>query len=240
MKTKVMLAAAAGALATAWAGSASADITFCVGGGCTGVPQGETVHLGGDNGTAGSPGGVNTIFGDLKSGLVDVIITGAEGIHTDPLTGGGQVGIVANDFVAGSGNDLDVGGLKTLTFALEDGWWFTALEFNLTPGKTAKPLPAWSLTLNGYDQDGDLWTKTFLDQGNGGFYNGYAINGQHITSVSFTTTTEIARVAQIRVGGAELIPTQQGTAPEPASWALMIVGFGGVGATMRRRRRAPA
>jgi len=28
--------------------------------------------------------------------------------------------------------------------------------------------------------------------------------------------------------------------PEPASWALMILGFGGVGATLRRRRSAPA
>src|SRR4051812_28391683 len=118
MKTKILAAGATAALAMAWAGSASADITFCVGGGCTGVPQGETGHLGGDNGTAGSPGGVNTIFGDLQSGLVDVVITGDEGIHTDPLTGGGQVGIVANDFVEGKGNDLDVGGLKTLNFSL--------------------------------------------------------------------------------------------------------------------------
>jgi choice-of-anchor C domain-containing protein len=28
--------------------------------------------------------------------------------------------------------------------------------------------------------------------------------------------------------------------PEPAAWALMIVGFGGVGATLRRRRQLPA
>ena len=27
--------------------------------------------------------------------------------------------------------------------------------------------------------------------------------------------------------------------PEPASWAMMIIGFGGVGALMRRRREAP-
>ena len=27
--------------------------------------------------------------------------------------------------------------------------------------------------------------------------------------------------------------------PEPAAWALMIVGFGGVGAVLRRRRAAP-
>ena len=31
-----------------------------------------------------------------------------------------------------------------------------------------------------------------------------------------------------------------GGVPEPASWALMIIGFGGIGATLRRRRSAPA
>lgn len=30
---------------------------------------------------------------------------------------------------------------------------------------------------------------------------------------------------------------EMGAVPEPATWALMIVGFGAVGATMRRRRR---
>jgi hypothetical protein len=28
--------------------------------------------------------------------------------------------------------------------------------------------------------------------------------------------------------------------PEPASWALMILGFGGVGAALRRPRKATA
>ena len=39
-----------------------------------------------------------------------------------------------------------------------------------------------------------------------------------------------------------LITSLQGTAsvPEPASWALMLVGFGGLGALLRRRRGQPA
>jgi hypothetical protein len=28
--------------------------------------------------------------------------------------------------------------------------------------------------------------------------------------------------------------------PEPSSWALMIVGFGGIGAVLRKRRHSPA
>jgi hypothetical protein len=31
-----------------------------------------------------------------------------------------------------------------------------------------------------------------------------------------------------------------GSLPEPASWGLMIIGFGGMGAVLRSRRRRPA
>ena len=41
---------------------------------------------------------------------------------------------------------------------------------------------------------------------------------------------------QIHAAIASAIETQIGIAPEPASWAMMIVGFGMVGATMRRAR----
>ncbi|MGZ6039322.1 MAG: FxDxF family PEP-CTERM protein [Phenylobacterium sp.] len=49
-------------------------------------------------------------------------------------------------------------------------------------------------------------------------------NGSYSGTLSFET-------AGITIGGA-------GGVPEPAAWALMIVGFGGVGATLRARRRA--
>jgi hypothetical protein len=34
------------------------------------------------------------------------------------------------------------------------------------------------------------------------------------------------------------IPTQHGAVPEPATWAMMLLGFGGIGMSMRRRPRA--
>jgi hypothetical protein len=34
--------------------------------------------------------------------------------------------------------------------------------------------------------------------------------------------------------------TSGGSLPEPASWGLMIIGFGGMGAVLRSRRRLPA
>jgi hypothetical protein len=38
----------------------------------------------------------------------------------------------------------------------------------------------------------------------------------------------------------EQTPTQQSGVPEPATWALLLVGFGFVGAAMRRRKPHPA
>jgi hypothetical protein len=35
----------------------------------------------------------------------------------------------------------------------------------------------------------------------------------------------------------ELIPATVSAAPEPATWAMMLIGFGGLGATMRGRRK---
>jgi hypothetical protein len=36
------------------------------------------------------------------------------------------------------------------------------------------------------------------------------------------------------------LTTSGGAVPEPAAWTMMIVGFGGIGAVMRRRRSQPA
>jgi len=41
-------------------------------------------------------------------------------------------------------------------------------------------------------------------------------------------------------GGAPLAPSADLGVPEPAAWLLMIVGFGGAGAMMRRKRAATA
>ena len=37
--------------------------------------------------------------------------------------------------------------------------------------------------------------------------------------------------------GSTAVPLATGVVPEPAAWAMMIIGFGGVGTLMRQRRR---
>jgi len=81
-------------------------------------------------------------------------------------------------------------------------------------------------------------------QGQSGFGTAilYNANGT-VTDISYPGSTNsgafgINNLGQI-VGfwGDNPIPSNDGV-PEPASWAMMIAGFGAVGASMRRRRRA--
>ena len=76
--------------------------------------------------------------------------------------------------------------------------------------------------------------QTFTDF-NGGFVSAYTDDGTFITSVTFTTNADIEGVGQVRFGGLET-----GVIPEPATWAMMIMGFGGIGALLRQRRRSVA
>jgi hypothetical protein len=56
----------------------------------------------------------------------------------------------------------------------------------------------------------------------------FNFNGAAVQTVKFTSTSnsfEFDRVGAVPV-------------PEPATWAMMLVGFGGLGAMIRRRRQA--
>ena len=81
------------------------------------------------------------------------------------------------------------------------------------------------------DTTGEAFTRTF-DILSNGFFNAQAIDGQVIDKFSFTTNGTFQDVRQVRLGGVGAI---MGVVPEPASWALMILGFGGLGAVLRRR-----
>jgi hypothetical protein len=117
------------------------------------------------------------------------------------------------------------GGFTNLTFSLI-GYDFSAFEVDLKDPTG----------------DNDTWSVTFLtDDGssqvfnnfNGGFVSAYTTDGSRIQSVSFTTNADITGVGQVRFGDFAVVP-------EPATWAMMIAGFGGVGTLLRRRRHASA
>lgn len=69
------------------------------------------------------------------------------------------------------------------------------------------------------------------------FHGFQAPEGKYFTSFRLKANTSNGFH---RIGLAEIELGRVGAVPEPASWALMILGFGGVGASLRARRRLGA
>lgn len=206
MTFRSILAAGAAVATLSIAGPAFADITIVMGN----VPGAlDTILLdGNDDGTD------NQLLGKSNAGWT-VLIEGEENIDA---TTTGQPWVVGSD-----------GGLTYLRISTP-GATFTGAELNINePDGTTGPPQTWDIVLNGYDQFGNVFTESFGDITNNQFFNWVASGGQRITSIDFRTDGDVA-MGQLRLGGIAAV------VPEPATWAMMIVGFGGVGAIMRRRR----
>lgn len=170
----------------------------------------------------------NQILGQSNDGWT-VKVVGNENISPSNQ-GGGQVWVAGTD-----------GGLTFLDIYTPGGT-FTAAEININaPNQTE-----WSITLQGYDAGGVAFTQyvkknltpypvgpvQFTDITNNSFFNFKATDGDVFTHVSFTTSGDVG-VGQIRLGAITAVP-------EPTTWALMILGFAGVGGMLRRRGTALA
>lgn len=151
---------------------------------------------------------------------------------TGTTVGGGNV-ISANGGQARVEGDLntitsnpnDTLGLTALNFSLAGGATFNNLEFNLFGGSATSA----SFTL--FDNEGQRFDFTRALTNGENFFGFVGIDGQTIRSVSITTAGGIQDVRQIR-----LDQSVAAAVPEPGTWALMLLGFGGIGASLRRRR----
>jgi hypothetical protein len=108
-----------------------------------------------------------------------------------------------------------------------------------------------ALTFQGWDTDLGVfntlgaasagWHTLGISLGVSGF--SYSIDGTTFGTAPREGSTSISNVilqgyntgASYDIAWDNLATTSGGAVPEPANWALMIVGFGGVGAMMRRR-----
>jgi len=120
--------------------------------------------------------------------------------------------------------------LNSLNIAATDGGTFDFIEFNLFNGGTTP------VTVTGIDQSGTAFSFTFGDDPgenlNGeNFFVAMTDAAQSIRSISFTGSA-FTDIRQIRVGPNAAISA----VPEPATWAMMLLGFGGIGVSLRRRR----
>lgn len=114
--------------------------------------------------------------------------------------------------------------LTNLTFTILSG--FTAAEFNLENGDPR------SFTVNITDSAGETFSQLISNLNGSNVFNIIAPTGTVYTSATITTSGGgFADLKQLRV------ITATGAVPEPATWALMLLGFGGIGVAMRRSRR---
>jgi hypothetical protein len=151
---------------------------------------------------------------------------GVGGPIVDFYTGDGtllQTNTGAATIFTASGADL-----TTLTFQLMTGA-FTAAEFNLEQG-TPRTFDVTLSAVGGGSQ------VIHVDNSSGAnIFDIIAGTGESYTTATFSSTNgSFKDFKQLRL---VLAP---GSVPEPATWAMMLLGFGGIGMAMRRRRRSQA
>ena len=125
------------------------------------------------------------------------------------------------------------GGLKTITFSQAVSDVYLALV-------------SWQGNAGVFDQPFEIISEGCGYWGCGTFANvtatSFTGNGElhgiirftgNFTSVTFTDLTENWHGIQIGIAG--LAPPTNGGVPEPMTWAMMIAGFGLMGASLRRR-----
>ena len=208
-------AAAAAAFLVAAASPAAATVILDVG---PGVLQPDENLLFNNDPDPGNP-----IEGQTNQTGTLVTIEGGETLRPE----GGQARLDTNDGQISSTFTYRGIANQLLGFDLSDpALAFTSTEFRVFRGTATE------ITLTFVDTAGEVFTETFTRLPNG-FFNAIAIDGQLIDYFSIAANGTIADIRQARVGGVQSI----GVVPEPATWAMMLLGFGAVGFSMRRRRR---
>ena len=174
--------------------------------------QGEEVLIDGSKGDTGA-----TILGHTNQSHVSITYDG----NGDTLEVGGS----GQSFITGPGD----GTLTKLSYYLTNGGTFNNTEFKISDATS-------TIDFLVTDNFGNVTAFNDVTLDSSGFIAFRGINGESIANVSFTVdnggTFEEFRQLRLDVVGAQPVP-------EPASWALMLGGFGLIGGALRRRR-APA
>jgi len=212
MALRILASTAAIAAACAFASPATAAITIFNSAG--NVQPAENVLI--VDGLTGQ-----TVFGNTNNTNTNVSFLS--------LTSGVNLAGFAN----GQSRVEAIGGpLDALRFFLTNGERFGEVEFDLH--KAAGDTDTVNVTFFG---SFGTETRTF-DLGNGNnWFAAQTSGGDLITAVSFDTSgSGVDDIRQVRLGAIEGV-TPPPAVPEPATWAMMLGGFGLLGAAARRRTR---
>ncbi|SNS30364.1 PEP-CTERM protein-sorting domain-containing protein [Sphingomonas laterariae] len=213
---KKLLTAVAAFAAIGLSTSASAAITFFLDDPGAVQPD-ENVQF-----NDGLPNPANPLLALTNQGT-SVTFTSNELLFSEA---GGQARITGDD-----------GGLTSLTFFLTDlGKAISEVEFDLTdPNQGDHGF----VTVDFYDLSDAITSTGAFQLGQGSdWVSAITSGGSLISKVVITSTLDLEDVRQIRVSTADRPISEPPPVPEPATWAMMIAGFGLVGGSMRWRHRS--
>jgi hypothetical protein len=187
----------------------------------TSVPASAAVTICLGGGCAAQPGSnvlLNTgdtgtsVQGTLNNAPGTVTLTSTESLS---LPANGAARVTATDGILNN----------PLTFSFDDGL-ISALEFNINALTNGDVF----FTFAGGDSDGQVTTLYDLASNGENFFNAFNGTFKSVT-MTFANGATVQDVRQFRINAA---PTA--AVPEPATWAMMLLGFGAIGFGMRRRR----
>jgi len=212
-KSAVTLSALSGVALALSAGVASADILIGTGNNPSIVDQ-------------------NILFQNVTGNNTTSLTTDT---NSNPAT---RVTFTSNEALTGSASagqarifDTAGDGFNQIGWQLQNGFGFTGNVFNIND------LTATGVIISVEDQlanTGTFSSQFSLNLNGENFFNIAAINGQKITSVSLTAVGGLFQdIRQDRIGGVGPITS---AVPEASTWAMMILGFMGVGFLAYRRK----
>jgi hypothetical protein len=138
--------------------------------------------------------------------------------------------------------------LNGLTFTIQFGKVFQTAVFNLFPLSGNNPAEAPFADISWIGPGGNSGVTTLQIAGNGNNDTGiYGTNGELFTSITFRSnpiSDGISEFKQLRLGGIGNVdnppppppPPPPPAVPEASTWAMMLIGFGTMGAAIRRKR----
>jgi hypothetical protein len=213
---KTPLLGVASVIALAVATPANAAVDICAGSGQQCAPQTDANILL----TSGS--NLTTVQGSFNGGGQTAVGTFTSSTDRLNADASGQAMI-------SSATDAS---LNQLTFSLLGGATFTTATFDLFSAGTS----GIAVTLNGLNAAGlPIVTEPFTLTNGTNFFGVVGTGGDRFTGLSFSAADGIVDFRQLRLGG---VQTTMNAVPEPGTWAMMLLGFGGMGVAMRRRRGA--
>ena len=212
MKTALKAAAAAAVLALTTAGAAQAAVTVSFTGGDLPLPSGQQLVWDFDGLEASA---YSVTFSGAGTGRYN----GADGLQSGVAAPPPGTGSYYASVLSGGKMTLTTPLISQLSIYMGSPDDFNQIVFHYAGGG--------SDTLTGLQLAGGAFNGDQLV----GRRMTYDFGGQKVTSVEFTSSGNSFEFDNIATTSA---------VPEPATWAMMITGFGMAGAAMRRRRQTAA